>query len=154
MVTIDAHIHQPLFHCGVVNHVGRPLVALDVVALVLPVVGIEVAEIDFVALMVLHFFYSVRIVGTRVVDAIAVEVGKKRAVAGFAIAESGPVLVIAGRGGVACAEVRTIDVIAWRGLLEVDGVHEDRWIVAYDALTVALGMIGPHKVSIGEYGVG
>ena len=105
MVTIDAHVHQPLLHRRIVYHIGGPFVALDVVALILPVVGIEVSEIYFVALVVLHFLDGMRIVGTGKVDAIAVEVSEEGAVAGLTIAESGPVLVVAGRRGVSGSEV-------------------------------------------------
>ena len=105
MVAIDAHIHQPLLHRWVVDYIGGPFVALDVVALILPVVGIEVSEINFGALIVLHFLDGVRIVSTGEVDAIAVEVSEEGAVAGLAIAESGPVLVVAGGGGVTGSKV-------------------------------------------------
>ena len=63
MVAIERHVHAPFVHLLVPDNVRRPLVALHIVALVLPAMTVEVAELNEVSVAVLHLLDGVGVVG-------------------------------------------------------------------------------------------
>ena len=77
MVSIQTHIHTPFLHGLVVYDVWCPLHALHVIALILPAVSIEVAELHGFALAVLHLCNEMRSISIGIVDQCSLLVGKE-----------------------------------------------------------------------------
>ena len=114
MVSSQTHIHTPFLHGLVIYDVWCPLIALHIIAFILPAVGIEVAELHLLTLAVLHLLDDVSGVSIFKINQIAIHISKKT-VAGSGILltrfEGVPYLIVARSISLGSAQMRTVDII-------------------------------------------
>ena len=156
MVSIQTHIHTPFLHGLVVYDVWCPLHALHVIALILPAMSIEVAELHLLTLAVLHLCNEMRSISIGIIHQGTLLIGKETVhIAGSFLArlERSPFLVVACRSGLAPTQMRTIYIIG-RRVRVGDVIYHDRRVVANRTLIICSRRISIRQVVVADLCLG
>ena len=164
VVTIQTHVHAPFLHGLVVDNIRSPLHTGYVIgcvspgtihidrSLILPSMGIEVAESHFLALIVLHLFDDVSGVSIFKINQFAIHVSKKT-VTGSGILltrfEGVPYLIVARSISLGSAQMRTVDII-FRVGGRARNIHHDRRVMHRDAPCYRLGSVCISQIIIAD----
>ena len=117
MIAIETHVQAPLLHRSIVDDIRCPLITLDCLTLVLPLMSIGID------------------IGIQALVAVGIEEEVVGCSSRLAIVEDCPVDVIQVGCSLGISEMRTVDVINWRLWRTCgDGVDDYRRVVAHHSL--------------------
>ena len=77
IATINRHIHQPLPHGWIPNNIRSPLITLDIITSILPVMNIISTKSYFISLVIFYPCYSVRVISISIGYLMTRRISKK-----------------------------------------------------------------------------